>query len=159
MTGSAVFFAQNNSKMKSINYSAPVWCSKSIAINASNEKVWLVLTNINSWPSWQPEITNSKIKGALKPETTFDWKSGGASIRSTIHTVDPFTNFGWTGKTFGLHAIHNWNLQVKDGQTIVSVAESMDGFIAKLFKGPFNRNLEKGMHRWLGFLKKECEMQ
>ena len=143
--------------MKSINNNAPVKCSKTITINAGIEKVWAVMTNINNWAFWQTEISNPKLNGELKPETTFDWKTGGAKIHSTLHTVEPFKQFGWTGKTFGMLAIHNWTLIEKDGKTTVAVDESMEGFFAKLFKNPFSKNLEKGMQTWLDLLKKECE--
>lgn len=143
--------------MKNINQKAPVTCSKTITINASSEKVWKVITNINNWANWQTEITKPKLNGALTPGTTFDWQTGGAKIHSTLHTVEPFRNFGWTGKTFGMFAIHNWALTENNGQTTVSVHESMEGFLAKLFKKSFNKNLEKGMQTWLDLLKKECE--
>jgi hypothetical protein len=54
-------------------------------------------------------------------------------------------------------AIHNWTLTETNGQTDVSVEESMEGFFAKLFKKSFNINLEKGKLNWLELLKKECE--
>jgi uncharacterized protein YndB with AHSA1/START domain len=157
LTISAGLFAQNNSTMKSINEKAPVKCGKTITVDASSEKVWAVMTNINSWATWQTEISYSKLNGELKPETTFDWKTGGAKIHSTLHTVEPFKQFGWTGKTFGMFAIHNWTLTEKDGKTMVTVEESMEGFFAKLLKKSFNKNLEKGMKTWLVLLKKECE--
>lgn len=150
-------FAQNNLKMTSINNNAPVKCSKTITINASREKVWEILTNINNWATWQIDISNPKLNEELKPNTTFQWKTGGAKINSTLHTVDQFKNFGWTGKTFGMYAIHNWTLTETNGQTKVSVDESMEGFIAKLLKKSFNKNLEKGMQNWLDLLKQECE--
>ncbi len=151
--------AQNNSKMKIINTNAPVKCSKTITINASSEKVWTVMTNIDKWATWQTEISNSKLNGELKPETTFDWKTGGAKIHSALHTVEPFRQFGWTGKTFGMLAIHNWTLTQINGQTTVRVEESMEGFFAKLLKKSFNKNLEKGIQNWLDLLKVECEKQ
>ncbi|WP_291372228.1 SRPBCC family protein [Cyclobacterium sp.] len=157
LTISAGSFAQSNSKMKSINNNAPVKCSKTITINASSEKVWKVMTNIDNWARWQTDITKAKLNGELKPETTFDWKTGGVKIHSTLHTVEPFKNFGWTGKTFGMCAIHNWTLTENNGQTKVSVDESMEGFFAKLLKKLFNKNLEKGMQNWLDLLKQECE--
>ena len=94
--------------MKSINNKAPVKCSKTILINASPEKVWSVLTNIDQWATWQTDITKPKLNGELKLNTTFDWKTGGVKIHSTLLTVEPFNHFGWTGKTFGMVAIHNW---------------------------------------------------
>ena len=143
--------------MKSINDEAPVKCSKSITIIANSEKVWTVLADIDHWANWQTDISKSKLNGELEPETSFDWKSNGVMIHSRLHTVDPYKNLGWTGKTFGMFAIHNWTLTESNGQTKVSVDESMNGFFAKIMKKSFNRNLENGMQNWLDLLKQECE--
>lgn len=145
--------------MKSINNNAPVKCSKTIAINATSERVWEVMSNINNWAAWQTDISHPKLNGELKPNSTFVWKTGGAKIISTLHTVEPFKQFGWTGKTFGMFAIHNWTITVNNGQTFVFVEESMEGFLAGLLKKSFNKNLEKGMQNWLALLKKESENQ
>ena len=69
---SAGKFAQNNSKIKSINQDAPIKFSKTISINAKWGKVREVSTNINIWANWQTEIGNSILKGELKPNSTFD---------------------------------------------------------------------------------------
>lgn len=148
---------QNNLKMRSINNNAPVKCNKSITINASSEKIWAFITNINDWATWQTDISKPTLNGELQPETTFDWRTGGVKIHSTLHTVEPFKQFGWTGKTFGMFAIHNWTLVEQDGKTIVTVEESMEGFLASVFKKTFNKNLEKGMQKWLNLLKQVCE--
>lgn len=139
------------------NPNAPVTCSKSIIINARPERVWAVLTDINGWASWQTDITRSTLNGPVQPGTTFDWKTGGAGIHSTLHTVEPNRCLGWTGKTFGMYAIHNWTLTEVAGGTQVSVDESMQGLLASLFKASFNRNLARGMQHWLELLKTESE--
>lgn len=143
--------------MKSINNHAPVKCSKTIVIDASIEKVWSVMTDINNWPNWQKDISKSNLNGALQPNATFDWKTGGVKIHSTLHTVNPCKEFGWTGNTLGLFAIHNWTLTETNGKTNVSVDESMEGFLTKIFKGSFNKSLQKGMLNWLVLLKQTCE--
>lgn len=143
--------------MKNINNNAPVKCSKSILINARREKVWAVLTGINEWATWQKEISRPLLKGNLATGAIFTWRTGGVQITSTLHTLEAYSRFGWTGKTFGLFAIHNWILKEMGGQTEVAVEESMEGLLARLFKKAFNRNLEKGMHYWLEALKKACE--
>jgi len=142
---------------KTINHSAPVKCSKSISINAAKEKVWTLVTNIDNWADWQTDISDSRLNGELKPHARFQWKSGGAKIHSTLHTMEPHTYFGWTGRTLGLLAIHNWTLSEKDGLTEIIVDESMEGFMAGLLKKSLNRSLEKGMQTWLDLIKKECE--
>lgn len=143
--------------MININSEAPIKCSKTITIKADSLRVWKVLTNIDNWPTWQTDISKSKLNGELKPEATFNWKSNGAKINSIIHIVKHNSKFGWTGKSLGIYAIHNWALSEVNGITTISVEESMEGFLASLFKKSFNQNLEKGMTKWLNLLKQECE--
>lgn len=139
------------------NPAAPVQCSKSILINARPARVWAILTNITNWATWQPDISKPTLNAPLQPGTTFDWKTSGAGIHSTLHTVEPNTKLGWTGKTFGMYAVHNWVLTEADGGTRVAVDETMEGLLASLFKTSFNKNLATGMQRWLEWLKTEAE--
>jgi uncharacterized protein YndB with AHSA1/START domain len=139
------------------NPNAPVKVSKSIVINARPDRLWALLTDINHWADWQTDITKPQLNGPLQPGSTFDWKTGGAAIHSTLHTVEPNKQFGWTGKTFGMYAIHNWTLTEVQGGTKVTVDETMAGFLAGLLKTSFNKNLATGMQRWLELLKTESE--
>lgn len=144
-------------QMTNVNKQAPVFCQKEIVINASINKVWRILTDIDNWPNWNTDISNAKLNGRLTPKTTFDWKAGGVKIHSTLHTVESVKNFGWTGKALGAFAIHNWTLTETNGQTNVFVEESMQGILVGLFKRSFSKNLENGMQKWLDFLKQKCE--
>lgn len=143
--------------MKNINVLAPVKCSQSIHIQASPEKVWAVLTDIDQWATWQTDITKPKLEGKLAPGATFSWKTGGAKIQSTLHTVDERQAFGWTGKALGAYAIHNWTLTPQGGGTEVAVSESMEGWLVKLLRRMFQKNLAAGMAKWLELLKQRCE--
>jgi len=144
-------------EMKNININAPLVCSKSISIHADAQTVWQVLTNIKHWSDWQKDIQYAQLNGELVSGSTFDWNTGGAKIHSSLHTVESFKAFGWTGKTMGLYAIHNWTLETNGENTTVKVEESMEGLLAKLFKKSFTKSLEKGMNNWLEMLKIECE--
>ncbi len=148
---------QTKNPMRSINENAPVKCSKTITIHADRKRVWAVLTTIDAWATWQTDIKKPKRHGELKAGTTFDWSTGGVKIHSTLHTIEPYQKFGWTGKTFGMMAIHNWELTEANGKTTIEVHESMEGLLARLFKKSFNKDLERGMILWLALLKKECE--
>lgn len=143
--------------MKSINSKAPVKCSKMVTISASSERVWATLTDIGNWSAWQTDISRSVVHGEVQPDMTFEWRSGGVKINSRLHTVEPYRNFGWTGRSLGMTAIHNWTLMESNGQTIVSVTESMEGLMATLLRKSLNSSLDKGMHNWLTLLKQEIE--
>ncbi len=143
--------------MKKINEKAPVSAKNALSIQAPAARVWEVLTDIDRWAEWQQDITLPKLQGSLAPGAVFTWKTGGAPITSTLHTVDKPLAFGWTGKTFGMLAIHNWTLHEQNGVTEVRVEESMEGLLAKLLKKSFQQNLEGGMLRWLEALKATAE--
>lgn len=143
--------------MISINKKAPVKVEKSIKIYSSVDKVWKILTDINKWREWNPDIKRATLNGNLLPGTTFEWESGGSKIRSTLHTVESFEYIGWSGKAFGAYAIHNWKLTKLNGMTEVIVEESMEGFLMSIFRGFMLNTLEKNMENWLIFLKAEAE--
>ncbi|WP_304236587.1 SRPBCC family protein [Jiulongibacter sediminis] len=144
-----------------INEKAPVVQRREIKIQASPEKVWEVLTNIEKWPDWNNKISKSSVESRIKKGTVFNWKTGGSMIKSKIHTFQPYHLFGWTGKAFGASAIHNWNLYPTEEFTIVSVEESMEGWVIRLFKTQMNKKLGNDMGFWLKRLKlrvEECNL-
>lgn len=140
-----------------INKDAPVKSQSEIIIDAPTEKVWQILTNINDWPAWQKEVNESKLKAELAEGVEFKWKAGGLSFTSQIHTIDPKTKFGWTGKTFGASAIHNWFFKDDGDKTIVQVEESLQGVFPRMFKRYFQRNLDNGVNQNLMDLKTASE--
>ena len=140
-----------------INTKAPIIDKQKIIINASTVTVWSILTEINNWPNWQSAVKKANLKTSLKEGAKFIWNTGGVKLRSTIHTCEPFQSFGWTGKTIGAFAVHNWRFEsVKDG-TIVFVEESLQGFFPSIFKKRFKRNLNEGMSKNLRELKEASE--
>ena len=143
--------------MTSVNKNAPVKAKKDIQINASPSQVWELLSDINNWHEWNNDIKESKLNGSLAVGSTFDWKSGGTKIHSTLHTVTPHKKLGWSGKAFGSFAIHNWTLTDVNGSTKVVVEESMEGTLMRFFRGFMQNTLEKGMDSWLIQLKKAAE--
>lgn len=143
--------------MKEINQNAPVVARKGIWIDASPDQVWNVLSDINQWQVWNPDISFAEAPKFLIADQSFTWKSGGMKITSTIHTANPNRALGWTGKVMGVFAIHNWRLNDEKNGTRLVVEESMEGFLAGLMKKSFQKTLDKGMSRWLDFLKAEAE--
>lgn len=152
-----------NSKRKEnmnipINERAPVISRNQIKIDAPVETVWKVLTNIKNWPKWQKAVTETQVLGNIEEGTQFNWKANGLSLKSKVHTSNPYTEFGWTGKTLGAYAIHNWIFIKKDNTTVVVVEESLQGVLPKLFKSYFQKNLDNGVLTNLMELKSYSEI-
>lgn len=140
-----------------INIDAPVKSQSEIIIYAPTEKVWQILTKINDWPEWQKEVTESNLKEELAEGVKFKWKAGGLSFTSQVHTIDPKVKFGWTGRTFGASAIHNWSFKDYGDKTTVNVEESLQGVFPRILKGYFQKNLDKGVRQNLMDLKVASE--
>jgi len=132
-----------------VDRSATAYAKAEITILATAEKVFAVLSNINDWSSWQHSVSQSTLEGELAEGTTFRWKAGGLPIHSKLHTVNPPKEIGWTGRIWWITAVHNWTLQEQNGQTTVTVEESMGGFLSGLMK----KTLETGMRDNLQELK------
>lgn len=140
-----------------INDDAPVVERQEVFINASPDRVWEVLTDIDNWPEWQSSVTKAQLKESLSEGSIFKWKAGGVKFTSRLHTVKVASEVGWTGKTFGASAVHNWYFYPQDSGTLVKVEESLQGILPSLFKKKFQKDLGTGMKKNLQELKAEAE--
>ena len=140
-----------------INQKAPVVSKKTITIFAPADVVWDLLTGINNWPDWQQNVKEATLEEPLHEGARFRWKAGGVSLISRIHTVKPVSEFGWTGKTLGASAIHNWWIEESGDAVNLRVEESLGGMLPSLLKSFFQKNLEEGMQTQLVELKLASE--
>jgi uncharacterized protein YndB with AHSA1/START domain len=140
-----------------INEDAPAVARSEVEIEADPETVWGVLSDIDDWPSWNPEIRAADLSGPLQPGSVFHWKAGPASITSTLREVDRPHVLAWTGKSFGMNAIHVYRLEPRDGKTVVRTEESWDGLAARLLRGWSQRTLQTAVETGPEYLKAEAE--
>ncbi len=73
-----------------INPNAPATGAGEIQIAAPQETVWGVLSDINGWPRWNADVKSAQLDGPLAVGSQFRWKSGPASLTSTL-LVEVFT--------------------------------------------------------------------
>ena len=94
---------------------AQLLARKRLVIEASPEVVWEVHTDINAWSQWQRSISSARAVAPLAVGSSFEWKSGGLTITSTIQTLEMNQRVSWTGKSLGTLANHVWMLQATMG--------------------------------------------
>ena len=128
-----------------------------IEIAAAPELVWDVLTAIDRWPSWNPQVKSMDMQGGIAEGSQFRWKAGPGTINSTIRRVEPPRLIAWTGKTFSIDAIHVYRLEARDGKTFVRTEESYEGLVARLLRGPLQKTLDAALEEGLRHLKAEAE--
>jgi len=143
--------------MMEVNKRAPVVAASEIEVAAPPEIVWDLIADIDGWPRWNPDVKEASLSGGLAEGSTFRWKAGSGVITSRFRRLERPRLLGWTGRTFGIYAIHVYRLEPRDGQTIVSTAESWDGWPARLLRRRMQTMLEDALHPALQALKAEAE--
>jgi uncharacterized protein YndB with AHSA1/START domain len=136
---------------------APATARGAVDVAAPPEVVWATLTDIDQWARWNPDVKSSSLDGPLAPGTEFRWKAGPGTISSRIQEVDPPRRIAWTGKTFGIEAVHVHRLEPRNGNTRVHSEESWDGLIVRLLTGSMRKTLQKSTESGLQYLKAEAE--
>jgi uncharacterized membrane protein len=140
-----------------INSDSPVVSAHEIAIDAPIDRVWEVLAAIDRWPTWNPDVKSVSVDGPVEKGSSFRWKAGPGTIRSTLEHVEPPRVIAWSGTTLGIRASHVWRLQALDGRTRASTEESYEGLVARLLRRPLRKTLDKALADGLRHLKTEAE--
>ena len=87
-----------------IGSGSPVVSAAELDIDAPIETVWSVLTAVEEWPSWNPDVKAVSLAGPFAEGSTFRWKAGPGTITSVVEQVDRPTLLAWSGRTFGIRA-------------------------------------------------------
>jgi hypothetical protein len=140
-----------------INRAAPVVGTSEIEVVAVREVVWDVLTGIEHWSSWNPDVKSVSMHGALVEGSEFHWKAGPGRITSTLEHVEAPRRVAWSGRTLGLKAIHVYALETRNGTTLVRTEESYDGLVARLIGARLQKTLDGALEGGLRHLKAEAE--
>jgi hypothetical protein len=116
-----------------------------------------LLTDLESWPTWKPDVRSLALHGSLAPGSLFVWRAGPGTIRSTIQEVVPPRTIAWTGTTLGIKAIDVFRLEPRDGGTLVREEESWEGLVVRLAAKRLRRRLQSSIEGGLAHLKAEAE--
>jgi hypothetical protein len=140
-----------------INSSAPAVATHELLINAPAPRIWGLVAEIGRWPDWNPAVKSAKLNGAFEVGTSFNWKSGGISIVSTLQEIQPTTKLAWTGKAIGTRAIHVWSFQPTPAGVLVHTSESFEGWLVSLMRKAMQKTLDESLVAWLNELKRKAE--
>jgi hypothetical protein len=141
-----------------INTSAPAIATHELLIKAPAQKIWSLVAEIDNWPNWNPAVKSAKLNGSFDIGTTFNWKSCGIPIVSTLQEIQPTTKLIWTGKAIGTRAIHVWLFQpMPDGCVLVRTSESFNGWLVNIMRKSMQKTLDESLIAWLNQLKRRAE--
>jgi len=136
---------------------APAAAAAEETIQAPLEVVWTTLSDLADWPRWNEAVGSMQAPSSLRPGATFRWEAGGMRISSRLEDVAAPARIAWSGRTFGVKARHVWELEARDGATLVRTRESFGGWLPWLFRAPLRGMLERALRQGLAALRSEAE--
>jgi uncharacterized membrane protein len=140
-----------------IDRDAPVVAVHEIDIEAPLDTVWQLHVDVNSWPTWQTDITAARIDGVLEPGVSFDWTSYGFSVTSTVYEVTERARVLWGGTSGGITGVHEWRFSERPGGVHVTTSESFAGEPVEADVSGMQTVLDASLVAWLGHLKEAAE--
>jgi uncharacterized protein YndB with AHSA1/START domain len=148
---------QPHPKKPMVASDAPVVSSREIVIDAPIDHVWGVLTAIERWPEWNPDVKSVAIDGPAAEGVTFRWKAGPGTITSRVEHFERPQLVAWSGRTLGIRAIHVWRLEAQNGRTLARTEESYDGLVARVLRRSLQKTLDTALTDGARYLKTEAE--
>jgi uncharacterized protein YndB with AHSA1/START domain len=140
-----------------INADAPVISRHEITIAAPIQTIWDIQTDVNGWPSWQPDVDGATAEGPLAPGSVFRWQTAGLDITSTVEEVDAPHRIVWGGPAQGIVAVHVWTFEERDAHVLVRTAESWQGEPIAAQPEAMQAALDGSLRAWLENLKRTAE--
>ncbi|WP_299679709.1 SRPBCC domain-containing protein [uncultured Tenacibaculum sp.] len=131
----------------------------SIHIKATPEKIWKVLLDSETYPSWNPFI--SSIVGVPQTGNTIEVNIGTMTFKPIILESNPNIELKWKGKLLfkGLFdGEHRFYLQDNNnGTTTFIQSEKFNGILILLFKKKIHTDVKNGFNSMNNALKSMVE--
>ena len=140
-----------------VDRDAPVVAALAIDIDASRDRVWRLHTNVNAWPTWQPDIADATAEEPLRPGASFEWSTYGMDITSTVYALDEGVRILLGGTANGITGVHEWTFADSPSGVHVTTTESSAGEPVAADVDNMQALLDQSLQSWLQHLKDAAE--
>lgn len=134
--------------------------TETVAIEAPTERVWSVLVDIPSWPSWTPSVRNARVitAGPLAEGSRVQLRQPRLPRATWVVTqlVEP-ASFTWTSRSPGLRSVAEHLLAEVDGSTRLTLRFRQSGALAGLASLVYGRLAAGYVAAEASGLKRRCE--
>ena len=118
--------------------------STSIFINADQETVWKILSDVAHWHEWTPTVTKVEVLEKAELKLNNRYKVYQPKLQPAVWTVTiltPPSNFNWESRMPGMHMLAEHIVRtVSTNQTEVTLSFAFQGFLGEIM-GRLYRNL------------------
>ncbi len=136
--------------------------STSITINASQEAVWKVLSDVALWHEWTPTVTKVEVLNTPELKLGNRYKVIQPKLQPAEWTVTELdtSNFTWESKAPGMHMVAEHILNPKgENQTELTLTFAFHGWLGKLIGRIYSKTTEAYIQTEAQSLKNRVENQ
>ncbi|MCL5290942.1 MAG: SRPBCC family protein [Actinobacteria bacterium] len=142
----------------------PTFVSESVEIHARPQVVWLVFSEIDKWPAWNPICVEaiSLDEEPWRAEGRFDFtlatEERTYALTAKVVQAIPGRMVRWLCGWRGMAGDFEFSFEPFDGRTRVSASEQRSGFVSSFLRlGIPPYQAEKLLRVWLESLGREAE--
>jgi len=135
--------------------------STSLTINASQEAVWKVLSDVTRWHEWTPTVTKVEVLNTPELKLGNRYKVIQPKLQPAIWTITvltPPSNFTWEAKSTGMHMVAEHILNpINANQTELTLTFTFNGWLGKLIGKMYGKMTAEYVQTEAQSLKKRVE--
>ena len=134
----------------------------SITINASQETVWKVLSDVVNWNTWTPTVTKTEVFNTPELKLGNRYKVFQPKLQPAEWTVTILeaSSFTWESKMPGMHMLAEHIVSAKDAnQSEVTLTFAFNGWFGKLIGKMYGKLTQEYIETEAQSLKKRVENQ
>ena len=134
--------------------------STSITINASQEAVWKVLSDVAHWQAWTPTVTKVEVLNTPELKLGNRYKVIQPKLQPAEWTVTELTtsNFTWESKAPGMHMVAEHVVKpINANQAEVTLTFAFNGWLGKLIGKLYGKMTSEYIQTEAQSLKKNVE--
>ena len=137
--------------------------SISILINADQETIWKVLSDVARWHEWTPTVSSVEVLNTPELKLNNRYKVVQPKLQPaewTVTFLTPSSNFTWESKSPGMHMVAEHILNPKgENQTELTLTFAFHGWLGKLIGRIYSKTTEAYIQTEAQSLKKRVENQ
>jgi ribosome-associated toxin RatA of RatAB toxin-antitoxin module len=135
--------------------------STSILINADQEAIWKVLSDVAHWPEWTPTVTKVEVLDQPELKLNHRYKVYQPKLQPAVWSVSvltPPSSFTWESRMPGMLMIGEHTLKpVNANQTELSLKFAFQGWFGKIIGRLYRKTVESYVATEAQSLKRRIE--
>lgn len=134
--------------------------SISLTINASQDSIWKILSDVAHWQEWTPTVTKVEVLDTPKLKLGNRYKVTQPKLQPVVWIVTELNsaNFTWESKSLGMHMVAEHVVKsISANQSEVTLTFAFNGWLGNLISKMYGKMTEEYIQTEARSLKKRAE--